>query len=152
MSHRATILVHYKERRSKCTLEPLRDRSDLAFVDFEPEMRVPAEGHVVLEVGAPVITEEDAGKPLMLLDATWRLLPALRRSLEGEFVTRSLPSGLTTAYPRRSKLEPDPDAGLASVEALHTALALLGHRDDTLLEAYRWRDAFLANCRAAGIF
>lgn len=148
----ATILVHYKERRSKCTLEPLRSHPGLAFIDFEPEARVSAEGHVVLAVDAPVITPADAGRPLMLLDATWRLLPALQRSLQGDFVARSLPANLRTAYPRRSKLEPDPEAGLASVEALHAALALLGHRDDTLLDAYRWRDRFLRLCREAGIF
>jgi rRNA small subunit aminocarboxypropyltransferase len=149
---RDTILVHYKGRRSKCTLEPLRGRPGLRFIDFEPEARVSAEGHVVLAVDAPVISEADAGRPLMLLDATWRLLLALKRSLHGTFVCRSLPVDLGTAYPRRSKLEPDPEAGLASVEALYAAPVLLGHRDDTLLESYRWRDAFLDRCREAGIF
>lgn len=151
MDLHASILVHYKERRSKCTLEPLRGRPGLCFIDFAPEARVSAEGHVVLAVDAPVISAADAGRPLMLLDATWRLLPALQRALHGTFVSRSLPPDLRTAYPRTSKLEPDPEAGLASVEALYAALVLLGRRDDTLLDAYRWREAFLDRCRAAGI-
>lgn len=151
MDHLATIVVHYKERRSKCTLEPLRGRADLRFVDFVPEGRVEADRHVVLAVDAPVITTADAGRPLLLLDATWRLLPAMQRGLEGDHVSRSLPPDLATAYPRRSKLEPDPDAGLASVEALYAALALQGWRDDALLDHYRWRDAFLVHCRKAGI-
>jgi len=151
MDHLATIVVHHKERRSKCTLEPLRGRPEFAFIDFRPESRIDADGHVVLSVDAPVLTLADAGRPLLLLDATWRLLPALHRGLEGRFVTRSLPAQLVTAYPRRSRLEPDPEAGLASVEALYAALVRLGHRDDSLLDDYRWREAFLDRCRAAGI-
>jgi pre-rRNA-processing protein TSR3 len=153
MDRLATIVVHHKERRSKCTLESLRDRAGLTFVDPRPDEPVDATGHVVLDVEAPPLTASDAGRPLMILDATWRLQPALRRALTGAFVSRSLPSDLVTAYPRRSKLSPDPDParGLASVEALFAALCILGHRDESLLDHYRWKDTFLHHCRNAGI-
>jgi len=153
MDRLATIVVHHKERRSKCTLEPLRGRAGLAFLDLRPDETVDATGHVVLDVEAPRLTASDAGCPLMILDATWRLQPALRRALTGEFVSRSLPSNLDSAYPRRSKLTPDPDParGLASVEALFAGLCILGHRDESLLDHYPWKDAFLDACRIAGL-
>lgn len=55
-----------------------------------------------------------------------------------------LPDGVKTAYPRVSKIADNPDGGLASVEALYLARRLLGDDDPTLLDAYYWRDEFLA--------
>ena len=57
---------------------------------------------------------------------------------------RSIPCGWRTAYPRHSKIHADPDTGLATVEALFAAGCVLGHRDDSLLRFYPWRDVFLA--------
>jgi pre-rRNA-processing protein TSR3 len=51
---------------------------------------------------------------------------------------------LVTAYPRKSKLFEDPERGLASVEALYAALALLGEQRQELLANYRWARTFLA--------
>jgi pre-rRNA-processing protein TSR3 len=56
---------------------------------------------------------------------------------------RSLPPELQTAYPRKSKIFEDPQNGLASIEALHAALCMLGKRDDSLLDGYRWRKEWL---------
>ena len=144
----ATCVVHYKENRRKCSLERLRNHPRLRFIDYRHGDTIQVPGHVLLEVGAPRLTPADAGRPLVILDATWRLTPALRQSLVGEFLTRSLPPGLCSAYPRHSKLFPDPAAGLASVEALYAALALLGHRDESLLDGYPGKELFLASCRA----
>ena len=66
----------------------------------------------------------------------------MRRAVE-PVEARSIPPGWQTAYPRHSKIHTDPDAGLATVEALYAALCTLGHRDDTLLRFYPWRNAFL---------
>jgi rRNA small subunit aminocarboxypropyltransferase len=153
MNPLATVVIHHKENPRKCSLEPLRGHPGLRFVDHERGGEIDASGHLILEVGAPRITAADAGPPLMILDATWRHQSVLRRALRGRFQCRSLPDTLRTAYPRRSILKPDPDppGGLASVEALHAALCILGHRDDTLLQHYRWRDAFLEHCRRAGV-
>ena len=57
--------------------------------------------------------------------------------------TRSIPHGWRTAYPRHSKVSEDPAEGLATVEALHAALALTGRRDDSLLAHYRWASDYL---------
>jgi pre-rRNA-processing protein TSR3 len=56
---------------------------------------------------------------------------------------RSVPPGVRTAYPRRSKLYQDPAGGLASVEALAAALHVLGLPPDAVLDGYRWREPFL---------
>ncbi|HHI78567.1 MAG TPA: hypothetical protein ENK02_01160 [Planctomycetes bacterium] len=138
------ILRHYKEKRKKCSLEPLVGRPGFVFVPWRPgqlvELEVP---HILLEVGAPPLAPSDAGQPLLLLDSTWRYLPSMRAAVRGELIPRSFPPGVRTAYPRTSKLFDDPETGLASIEALYLAFLLLGHPDESLLEAYRWKDAFL---------
>jgi len=141
------VLRHPRERKSKCSLEPLRARTDLRFLTCRPGLELAADGFVLLEVGAPVLGSGDAGLPLLLLDSTWRLLPKLRRVLTGEPRRRSLPSSAQTAYPRRSKIAPDPPDGLASVEALYLARRLQGRSTDGLLDGYPWRAAFLRQFR-----
>ena len=64
------------------------------------------------------LSQADRGIRLLLVDCTWRRLPKL-----------------VTAYPRRSKLTPDPEHGLASVEALYAAMALLDGPRPELLAA-----------------
>ncbi|MDP0498226.1 MAG: hypothetical protein Q7Q73_18690 [Verrucomicrobiota bacterium JB024] len=87
---------------------------------------------------------EAGSRPFLLLDSTWRLLPQLEACLSGAPLRRRLPDGVRTAYPRVSKLSEDPSGGLASVEALYLARRLMGDDDPTLLDAYYWKDAFLA--------
>ena len=105
-------------------------------------------GFTVLALGAPELSVKDAGRPLLLLDSTWRLLPQLEACLYGEGVRRTLPA-VTTAYPRVSKIAEDPQGGLASVEALYLAKLLIGERDDALLEAYYWRENFIETLKQA---
>lgn len=136
------ILRHPDENLAKCSLEPLRGRPDLRFVEAAAGVTVDGTGHVLLEVGAPVIGPADAGLPLLLLDGNWKHVAWLRRRVTGAPVARSLPP-VPTAYPRRNADARDPAAGLASVEALYLARRLMGDDDPSLLAAYRWREAFL---------
>lgn len=161
------ILRHPKERLSKCSLEPLRGRADLAFVKATERVVVDVTGFILLAVDAPVLSLEDAvvdaeeaaglretveaqglvftgQRPLLLLDSTWRLLYQLEACLRGVPLRRSLPGGITTAYPRVSKIADDPTTGLASVEALYLARKLLGDDDPSLLQHYHWRENFFA--------
>jgi pre-rRNA-processing protein TSR3 len=138
------IIRHPKEKRSKCSLTPLEGRADLEYRRARPGFEFSATGYTVLGLDAPVLSAGDAKRPLLLLDSTWRLLPDLEACLVGDPVRRSLPE-VKTAYPRVSKLVPDPLGGLASVEALYLARLLLGQRDDSLLAGYYWREEFLAN-------
>ena len=56
---------------------------------------------------------------------------------------RSIPAGFVTAYPRRQTACPDPDAGLATIEAIYIAYTILGRHVNDVLADYRWADEFL---------
>lgn len=138
-----TIIRHPKERIRKCSLTPLQKRSGFRFLKATKHFQFDATGFILLSLEATVLSKKDAGHPLLLLDSTWRLLPELVRCLVGDPILRSLPPGIETAYPRRSKIGVDPLGGLASVEALYVALKILGQDDPSLLSEYRWKDLFL---------
>ena len=91
----------------------------------------------------PGLSREDAGHGVLRVDGNGHRGARLREALVGEFLPRSLPP-LQTAYPRKSQVFADPEGGLASVEALYAALALLGEARPELLQGYRWRAEFLA--------
>lgn len=139
-----TVIRHPKEKIAKCSLRFLHERPGFTFWRAKPGFTFDATGFTVLAVDAPPLTPEDAGRPLLLLDSTWRYLPQVAACLRGEPLRRSIPAGIVTAYPRKSRVFDDPEAGLASLEALYVALRLLGERDDTLLDGYHWREQFLA--------
>ena len=48
-----------------------------------------------------------------------------------------------TDYTTKSPDGSDPTNGLASVEALFIARLIMGDRDESLLDRYYWKDAFL---------
>lgn len=143
-----TVIRHPKERLDKCTLEPLRNRPDMVFYKASPGFKFDATGHILLVLGSPPLSPDDAGNPLVLLDCTWRLLPQLEACLEGTPMRRSMPVGVSTVYPRKSKNFNDPPGGLASVEALYLAKRIMGEEDPTLLDGYRWKESFLAGLTA----
>lgn len=147
MSILATIFRHPEENLVKCTLEPLRHRPELRFIEARPENTYDGTGCLLLEVGAPPITLADAGRELILLDGNWKQVAELRQGIRGTPIPRSLPP-IQGTYPRRNREGLDPPAGLSSVEALYYALRLLGHDDPTLLAHYYWRADFLANITA----
>ena len=132
MRTKAIIWRHKKERLSKCSLRGLEGREDLVFCRTPPCLT----GQVVLGVDGPPLKSADQ---LVLLDGTWRYVDKMRRALEGEYLVRSLPRALVTAYPRRQ----DEPAGLASVEALYAAYRILGWPVDGLLDHYIWKERFL---------
>ncbi|ADE54819.1 hypothetical protein [Coraliomargarita akajimensis] len=145
-----SVIRHPKERKSKCSLTPLEGREDVRFYRGRPGWTFDVTGFTILGMDAPELSEADAGRPLLLLDSTWRLLPQIEACLVGSGVRRTLPV-VETAYPRVSKIAEDPMGGLASVEALYLAKLMLGERDDELLAQYYWRDGFLENLRARGL-
>ena len=143
-AHPSVVIIrHPKERLSKCSLEPLKGKEGFTFFTVREGFTFQADGHTLLGFDGPLLSPADASRPLLVLDATWRLLPGLERCLRGEPLRRSLPRGLRTAYPRVSKLAPDPAGGLASVEALYAAFRCMGFSGKGLLEGYRWAREFL---------
>lgn len=144
-SVRAWIVVRRGEEAAKCTIRPLRGTPGLVFLRYPPPGPVVAgdfPGALLLAPGAPALLAADTGRPLLLLDASWRHARSMARAYPG-IETRSIPPGWRTAYPRHSKVSEDPAEGLATVEALHAALAITGRRDDSLLAHYRWAEDYL---------
>ena len=139
----ALIIVRRRENRAKCTIQPLRGTPGLDYLPYPLRVKPDLSRHLLLTPDAPPLTAADAGRPLLLLDASWRHAVIMRKAVE-PVEARSIPPGWRTAYPRVSKVQADPDTGLATVEALFAAGCVLGQRDDSLLRLYPWRDAFLA--------
>jgi pre-rRNA-processing protein TSR3 len=138
------LIVHdAREPAKKCSLTPLRGMAGLRFVPMGGGRRVDAGHRIWLHPDGDELGPVDRGLGLLIVDCTWRRLPKLTARLDGDLVKRRLPR-LVTAYPRRSKLVPDPAGGLASVEALYAAVALLAEPRPELLAPYRWGIAFLA--------
>ena len=131
-----------RESAKKCSLTPLRGLDGIEFVAYKRGRRVEAGRRLLLHAEGELLTPADAGDDLLLIDCSWRRVPDLLGTIDGELVHRRLPP-LETAYPRTSKVFADPDQGLASVEALYAALAILGEPRPELLAAYHWREAFL---------
>ncbi|MFT5081409.1 MAG: pre-rRNA-processing protein TSR3 [Bacteroidia bacterium] len=136
------ILRDPRESKKKCSLTPLAGRDGVEFRVYHPDRRVNAEGRILLDPDGEPFTEADRGKPLFLIDCSWRRVPSLSRTVDGEVLRRRLPD-LVTAYPRKSNFFEDPVRGLASIEALFAASLLLGCPNLELLSEYRWRDEFL---------
>lgn len=136
------ILRDARESTAKCSLTPLRGFPGVKFLTWKHDRRFAVGSRVLLHAEGEVITERDAGLPFLLIDCAWRRVPSLLATCDGDLVLRRLPK-LTTAYPRKSSTFRDPDEGLASIEALYAALALLGRPTPELLHGYRFADEFL---------
>jgi len=137
------VIRHPRENLKKCSLRFLHGRENFTFLKAHDKFSFDASGHILLEIDAPVISPADLGKPILLLDSTWALLPKIKAKLTGNPIPRSLPSTIKTAYPRQSKVFTDPDCGLATLEALYCALLLMGINDPSLLDYYHFKDQFL---------
>ncbi|HET6204558.1 MAG TPA: hypothetical protein VFI25_17335 [Planctomycetota bacterium] len=144
---KVVVLRDPKESLRKCSLTPLRGRGEVAFFEWRGMTLLDAAGMTLLQVGAPPLARTDAGRPILLLDCSWKKVERMTRCLRGDPTPRSIPPGFVTAYPRKSKTFEDPSAGLASVEALYVASVVLGEEDPSLLEGYRFSADFLGRNR-----
>lgn len=144
------LVVHPKERRSKCTVEPLRGREGFVFWKWPRRGPEPLDGYVRLGLGGPVLSAGDASRGLLVLDGTWKLAAKMEPDF-ADLPVRSLPSHWRSAYPRVSKLTNDPTAGLATIEAIYAAYVALGRATTGLLDEYHWRDDFLRQPQSYGL-
>lgn len=135
------IVVHPKERKSKCTVQPLRTRDDFIFWKFPRKEPEKLTSYFRLGMDGPQISKADANQGLLVLDGTWRLAEKMEPDYR-ELPVRSLPVW-ETAYPRVSKQFEDPSAGLATIEAIFIAYHLMGYETEGLLDGYYWADEFL---------
>jgi pre-rRNA-processing protein TSR3 len=95
--------------------------------------------------GAPLISEADVEKGILLLDSTWRYLPRMVEAVErvATVEKRCLPGNFMTAYPRDQKDCVDPKRGLSSLEALYVAYHLTCRNKEGLLDYYYWKNHFI---------
>jgi pre-rRNA-processing protein TSR3 len=135
------IVVHPNERRSKCSVEPLRGKEGFTFWTYPHKQPEQLTGYVRLGIGGELISPEDATKGLVVLDGTWRWAEKMEQQYQ-ELPIRSLPNWVT-AYPRVSKVYADPQGGLATIEAIYAAYVGLGRNVDGMLDSYYWKEKFL---------
>jgi len=140
------VLRHRRENLKKCSLTGLESRSDFQFYTYPIHELPPLRGYIVLSFDGPLLTKEDAGKGLFILDGTWRYAEKMGRSLQefDQMHTRSLPAHYKTAYPRKQDDCSDAERGLSSIEAIYIAYHILGYNCEGLLDRYFWKDAFLS--------
>ena len=135
------IVVHPKENRAKCSVEPLRTRPEFIFWKHPDRGPQSLDGYVRLGIGGPLLGPEDAPTGLLVLDGTWRRAAEMEVGFQ-DLPVRSL-GPWVTAYPRVSKLFEDPAGGLATIEAIYAAYVQMHRPTDGLLDHYYWREAFL---------
>lgn len=139
------VLRHRRENLKKCSLRGLEKRQDFRFFRY-PKCTLPdLSGYLLFTLDAPPLTRADAEHGLFIVDSTWRYVETMVRFVEkkSNLIRRSLPPEWRTAYPRRQDDCPDPERGLASIEAIYAAYQILGRDTSGLLDNYHWRDQFL---------
>ncbi|MBI3818373.1 MAG: hypothetical protein HY286_06765 [Planctomycetes bacterium] len=137
------IIRDARESTRKCSIAAIQGMPNITFRGWRRDHTIALPPHVLLCPGAPPLASEDGGLPLLLVDSSWRHLPQLMRDVRGTFALRSIPAGFASAYPRKSRVFNDPDDGLATVEALFIALAVLGEWRDDILEHYHFKSEFM---------
>jgi len=139
------IYRHRKENLKKCSLRGLENRDDIQFFTYPKDKIGDLSSYILLTPDAPPLTIDDAKYGLFLIDGTWKYADVMYRQLKTshQFLTRSLPKDLKTAYLRRQDDCLDPERGLASIEALFAAYHILGRNTEGLLDGYYRKEAFL---------
>ncbi len=150
---RYEILVDRTERPTKCSILPLGYRSDFRIVRFDRRRPiVPLTGSLLLHPdGVPLsgVTADQfaSGDAIILcaIDCNWKRLKTVVDRVTGPLPPLvRVPDGFQTVYRRRSKLNLDPECGLATIEALFIASAFLGVWDESLLREYAMAAEFLS--------
>ncbi|MDR3624431.1 MAG: hypothetical protein P4L16_04740 [Chlamydiales bacterium] len=138
------IFRHKRENLKKCSLRGLEKRSDFLFFSYPLETLPNLEHYIILTLNAPILTEKESSFGLCLIDATWRYAAQMNTQLDldTKFLCRSLPPELRTAYPRKQTDCPNPETGLASIEAIFAAYTILKRDTQGLLENYYWAKSF----------
>lgn len=139
------IIRHRLENLNKCSVQHLVPRSDFCFITYPYNKLPDLTGYIILTLDAPPLSASDKDHGLLIIDATWRYAEKMIKPLlrQPHLLYRSLPHNFRTAYPRRQLDCPDPERGLASIEALFLSFTLLGRNTDGLLDNYHWKNEFL---------
>lgn len=143
------VILDSGETPNKCTIAPLESRTDFRLIrvsnilEFEP-----LSSNILLHPDGICLSEFRNSpreiKGIACIDCIWRRLPSLIRRLSTPIPQLvKIPSGFVTAYPRKSTDPDDPAQGLATIEAIFIASALLGNWDPSLLSQYYFGKKFV---------
>lgn len=141
------VLMDRKENTRKCTIHPLRERKDFTVRYFRSGPIPAFQADFLLHVDGKDLRDFKNSPPqsIAVIDCNWRKVPWVVENVAKPLPTLvKIPEGFVTAYPRRNKEGKDPDAGLATIEAVFIAAAFCGVWDESLLEHYHFAENFLA--------
>lgn len=143
------IIRHQRERLSKCSLKGLHEHPHVQFNSYPFHEELPTLDHVLkLSFDGPLLCSSDQARSLLILDATWKLASVMdaHAHIMG-LESRSLDVRWKTAYPRKQTCCPDPERGLASIEAIYCSTLQMGREDPSWLHDYYWKNQFFdINC------
>lgn len=139
------IIRHRRENLKKCSLRGLEGRPDFRFLTYPDPILPDLSGYLMLAIDAPPLSVDDGHCGLMIIDATWRYAEKMIKHVDSKasLIKRSIPEHFRTAYPRRQDDCPNPERGLASIEAIYIAYRFMGRSVTGLLDGYYWKDDFL---------
>ncbi len=146
---RYEVILDSGETANKCTIAPLAGRPDFRLIPVKGAGALgPLQSSILLHHEGRCLIElrESLGEVsgIACIDCVWRRLDPLIRRVEGKLpVLTRIPDGFATAYPRKSVLDTDPDGGLATIEAIFVAAAILGNWDTSLLSNYYFGRRFV---------
>jgi len=145
------IIVDAKETANKCTIAPLASREDFRlFPVFGEGQLGPLSAPILLHHEGECLSSlrsREEMPALACIDSVWRRVPRLLQKIDWvdgkQPLLAKIPGGFRTAYPRVGLPTQDPEGGLATIEALFIAAALLGNYDPTLLSKYFFARRFM---------
>jgi pre-rRNA-processing protein TSR3 len=155
------VILDSGETPNKCTIAPQADRRDFRIIPIRGNGPLgPLTASILLHHDGACLSEIRAElgpvSGIAAVDCVWpRLSGLIARIAAPSSRPARLPDGFVTAYPRKTYSRTDPPAGLATIEAIFLAAALLGHWDRTLLERYAFGRQFVelnaARLQALGV-
>jgi pre-rRNA-processing protein TSR3 len=143
------VIIDSGETPNKCTIAPLSFRTDFNLIRVKGEGPIgPLKSQVLLHHEGQCLT---VIRNLMIqtqgiasIDCIWRRLDTIIGRVAGPLpILARIPDGFETAYPRRSKKNTDPAGGLATIEAIFVAAAILGKWDISLFSEYYFGSKFV---------
>lgn len=145
------VIIDEGETPNKCTIAPLAYRSDFRLFHVKGNTQLgPLSAPLLLHPDGQCLTklhspqEDSLMKGIAAIDCVWRRLDLLLKRIQHPVPTFArIPDGFETAYPRKSKKNTDPTQGLATIEAIFIASALLGKWDPTLFSEYYFGRKFV---------
>ena len=143
------VVLDKEETANKCTIVPLADRADFRLFRVKGAGPLgPLQAQVLLHHEGESLTTLRNSLPMIqgiaTIDCIWRRLEGLLKRVVSPLpVLARIPDGFMTAYPRKSAKGTDPEGGLATIEAIFTAAALLGNWDVSLFSKYYFGRKFV---------